>query len=83
MMYVYFGLGTNLGDKEHNLRLAVRKIEERVGKVVSLSAFLCYCSVGLSSEHTFLNAAACVETLLPPLSVLHLTRDRTRDRAYA
>ena len=24
MMYVYFGLGTNLGDKEHNLRLAVR-----------------------------------------------------------
>ena len=40
MMYVYFGLGTNLGDKEHNLRLAVRKIEERLGKVVSLSAFM-------------------------------------------
>ncbi len=39
MMYVYFGLGTNLGDKEHNLRFAVRKIEERVGKVISLSAF--------------------------------------------
>ena len=75
MMYVYFGLGTNLGDKEHNLRLAVRKIEERVGKVVSLSAFYATAPWGFSSEHTFLNAAACVETLLPPLSVLHLTRE--------
>ena len=45
-MYVYFSLGTNLGDKEHNLRLAVQKIEERIGKVISLSAFLCYRSVG-------------------------------------
>ena len=76
MMYVYFGLGTNLGDKEHNLRLAVRKIEERVGKVVSFYATAPW---GFSSEHTFLNAAACVETLLPPLSVLHLTQEIERE----
>lgn len=79
MMYVYFGLGTNLGDKEHNLRLAVRKIEERVGKVVSLSAFYATAPWGFSSEHTFLNAAVCVETLLPPLSVLHLTQEIERE----
>ena len=79
MMYVYFGLGTNLGDKEHNLRLAVRKIEERVGKVVSLSAFYATAPWGFSSEHTLLNAAACVETLLPPLSVLHLTQEIERE----
>ena len=79
MMYVYFGLGTNLGDKEYNLRLAVRKIEERVGKVVSLSAFYATAPWGFSSEHTFLNAAACVETLLPPLSVLHLTQEIERE----
>ena len=79
MMYVYFGLGTNLGDKEHNLRLAVRKIEERVGKVVSLSAFYATAPWGFSSEHTFLNVAACVETLLPPLSVLHLTQEIERE----
>lgn len=79
MMYVYFGLGTNLGDKEQNLRLAVRKIEERVGKVVSLSAFYATAPWGFSSEHTFLNAAACVETLLPPLSVLHLTQEIERE----
>lgn len=35
MAKVYLGLGTNLGDKEQNLRDAVQKIEEQVGKIVS------------------------------------------------
>ena len=39
MAKVYVGLGTNLGDKEQNLKVAVQKIEEQIGKVVSLSAF--------------------------------------------
>ena len=38
-MHVYFSLGTNLGNKEQNLRLAVQYIEKRIGKVISLSAF--------------------------------------------
>ena len=38
-MRVYFGLGTNLGDKEQNLRNAVQQIEKRIGRTVSLSAF--------------------------------------------
>ena len=36
MAKVYISLGTNLGDKEQNLRTAVQKIEEQVGKVISL-----------------------------------------------
>ena len=36
MAKVYVGLGTNLGDKEQNLKVAVQKIEEQIGKVVSL-----------------------------------------------
>lgn len=78
-MYVYFSLGTNLGDKEHNLRLAVQKIEERIGKVISLSAFYATAPWGFSSENTFLNAAVCVETFLPPLSVLYLTQEIERE----
>lgn len=74
-MHVYFSLGTNLGEKEQNLRLAVRKIEERIGKVISLSAFYATAPWGFSSENMFLNAAVCVETELPPLSVLHLTQE--------
>ena len=34
MAKVYLGLGTNLGDKEQNLRDAVQKIEEQVGKLL-------------------------------------------------
>ena len=74
MMYVYFGLGTNLGDKEHNLRLAVRKIEERVGKVVSLSAFYATAPWGFQSDNNFLNAAAGVETSLSPFDILERTQ---------
>ena len=33
MAEVYVGLGTNLGDKEQNLRDAVQKIEEQKGKL--------------------------------------------------
>lgn len=78
-MYVYFSLGTNLGDKERNLRIAVQKIEERVGKVISLSAFYATVPWGFSSENTFLNAALCVETHLPPLSVLCITQEIERE----
>ena len=61
MAKVYISLGTNLGDKEQNLRTAVQKIEEQVGKVISLSAFYITAPWGFDSEHSFLNAAACVE----------------------
>lgn len=33
-------LGTNLGDKEKNLRDAVHKIEEQIGKVISCLLFI-------------------------------------------
>ena len=62
MAKVYVGLGTNLGDKEQNLRDAVQKIEEQIGKVISLSAFYVTAPWGFASENSFLNAAACVET---------------------
>ena len=67
---VYLGLGTNLGDKEQNLRMSIKKIEERIGNVVSLSAFYATAPWGFSSENSFLNAAVCVETTLLPLQVL-------------
>ena len=74
MAKVYLGLGTNLGDKEQNLRDAVQKIEEQVGNVVSLSAFYVTAPWGFASENSFLNAAACVETELSPLEVLQETQ---------
>lgn len=73
-MHVYFGLGTNLGDKEQNLRLAVQHIEERIGKVVSLSAFYATAPWGFASDNAFLNAVVCLETSFPPLEILSVTQ---------
>ena len=78
-MRIYLGLGTNLGDKELNLRVAVQKIEERIGNVVSLSAFYATAPWGFSSENSFLNAAVCVETTLLPLQVLEETQRIERE----
>lgn len=79
MANVYIGLGTNLGDKEQNLRDAVHRIEEQIGKVFSLSAFYVTAPWGFASENSFLNAAACVETQLSPLEVLQETQTIERE----
>ncbi len=51
MAVVYLGLGTNLGEKERNLREAVQKIEEQIGNVVSLSAFYVTAPWGFHSDN--------------------------------
>lgn len=79
MAKVYLGLGTNLGNKEQNLRDAIQKIEERVGNVHSLSAFYATAPWGFESENTFLNAAACIETLLSPHELLTVTQQIERE----
>lgn len=74
MAKVYLGLGTNLGNKEANLHTAITLITQKIGKVLSLSSFYETTAWGFTSEHTFLNAAACIETRLTPLEILHLTQ---------
>lgn len=77
-MTVYFSLGTNLGDKDRNLRTAVQEIRKQVGEVISLSAFYTTAPWGFSSENTFLNAALCADTALAPLEVLKTTQEIER-----
>ena len=76
---VYLGLGTNLGDKETNLRMAVEEIGKRVGEVTSLSAFHASEPWGFESENSFLNAVCCVSTELTPIEVLHITQEIERE----
>ena len=78
-MRVYFGLGTNLGDKEQNLRNAVQQIEKRIGRTVSLSAFFKTAPWGFTSEHVFLNAVLCTDTTLTPGQILVLTQTIERE----
>lgn len=75
MATVYLGLGTNLGNKEANLRTAIYKLQERIGKQVSLSSFYETAPWGFESDHSFLNAAIGLETSLPPIEILHITQE--------
>lgn len=71
---VYLGLGTNLGEKEANLRTAINEIEKRIGKIYSLSAFYTTEPWGFVSENTFKNAVCCIETSLSPDELLKETQ---------
>ena len=75
MATVYLGLGTNLGDKEANLRTAIYKLQERIGKQVSLSSFYETAPWGFESDHSFHNAAIGLETILSPIEILHITQE--------
>lgn len=75
MATVYLGLGTNLGNKEANLRIAIYKLQERIGKQVSLSSFYETAPWGFESDHSFLNAAIGLETSLSPIEILHITQE--------
>lgn len=75
MAKVFLGLGTNLGDKEENLRSAIDKINSRIGKIISRSGFYATEPWGFSSENSFLNAVVCMETPLSPQEVLVRTQE--------
>ena len=79
MHTVYLSLGTNLGDKKHNLVSAIKEIERRVGPVRAQSAFLTTEPWGFESENTFLNAAVRVETELSPNELLRVTQQIERE----
>lgn len=71
---VYFGLGSNLGDKEANLNLAIKQIEKQIGEVFSISAFYITDPVGFESDNTFLNAVCVAKTNLSVEEVLFTSK---------
>lgn len=78
MACVYLGLGTNLGDKDRQLKCALAYLQERVGTLVSLSSFYETAPWGFVSDHAFLNAVAAFETSLSPEELLRVTQEIER-----
>lgn len=74
MALVYLGLGTNLGEKEENLHKAISCITERIGRLVSLSAFYETAPWGFESQHSFLNAVIGINTEKDPEELLLATQ---------
>ena len=72
---VYLGLGSNLGDRGENLKNAIKHINERIGDVISISAFYVTEPVGFDSQNQFLNAAIHVRARLSPATVLSVSQE--------
>jgi 2-amino-4-hydroxy-6-hydroxymethyldihydropteridine diphosphokinase len=71
---IFFGLGSNLGDKEKNIEEAYRRIEERIGKIVSKSAFYVTRPEGFQSENWFVNTVCEVISEVPVEKVFAITQ---------
>ena len=69
---VFLGLGSNLGNREENLLMAQRLIEEKVGKIRSKSSIYETAAWGITEQNTFLNQVLEIETIFSPNAVLHL-----------
>ena len=85
-MIAAIALGSNLGDREGNLREAVRRMGA-LGRVAAVSGFYDTEPVGYLDQPRFLNAAVLLETKLEPLELLHgllgVEQEMGRDRANA
>ena len=76
---VYLGLGSNLGDREENLRKAIELIGLRIGEVLRQSSFIETEPWGFESENKFLNAVILCETTLTPRQLLRATQRIERE----
>ncbi len=72
MSVAYIALGSNLGDKAANLRQAVKLLQAKGLQIRAVSSFFQTEPYGVTDQPEFINAAACVETSLPPEALLKL-----------
>lgn len=71
---MYLSLGSNLGDREKNLRTAIAALAGARVRVTRISSFYETEPVDLREQPWFLNCLAQSETELPPLDLLRALR---------
>ncbi len=82
MTNIYLGIGTNLGDKEANIRTCLQLLEERVGHITQCSALFYSKPEGFVSVNDFVNVVVRMQTSFSPLALLEITQsiERTMGR---
>ena len=78
-MIVYLGIGTNLGEREANLRRAIELLHERVGECMACSSIYRSAPQGFVSENEFANIVAVCQTDHSPEEVLQITQQIERE----
>jgi|SRR5579862_9719944 len=77
MTQAAIGLGSNLGNRDGNLRAALACIKSKMA-VVAVSKLYETAPMHVTDQPSFLNGAALVETELGPLPLLHLLKEIER-----
>jgi 2-amino-4-hydroxy-6-hydroxymethyldihydropteridine diphosphokinase len=78
-MLIYLGIGTNLGDRDANLREALRWLDEWVGERLACSSVYRSAPQGFVSNNEFANIVAVYRTDFSPEEVLLLTQQIERE----
>lgn len=84
---VYLSLGSNVGDREQNLRKAIRRLKS-AGRVISVSSFYETEPVEFTEQAWFVNCAVTLETTKDPEQLMTellgieqaMGRQRTREK---
>jgi 2-amino-4-hydroxy-6-hydroxymethyldihydropteridine diphosphokinase len=69
---VFLGLGSNLGNRKENLRMARMCIAQIVGLITKESSIYETTAWGIIEQNAFLNQVIAIETIYSPSAVLHL-----------
>jgi 2-amino-4-hydroxy-6-hydroxymethyldihydropteridine diphosphokinase len=73
MTKVFLGLGSNLGDREKNIKEAVRQLQESgIAEDISISSIYETEPEGIKDQPLFLNAILKIETDLSPRDLLNM-----------
>lgn len=78
-MIIFFSIGTNLGDRDSNLRTAIQLLHERVGECIACSSIYRSAPQGFVSDNEFANIVAVCETNHSPEDVLLITQQIERE----
>ena len=78
-LHIFFALGTNLGDKQKNIEDAYDKIEERIGRIISVSALYVTEPIGFESENLFVNSVCEVVSNMDIYSIFVQTQSIERE----
>lgn len=76
---LYLSLGTNLGNRHHNLQQATLLIAQRIGAIVHAATPIETAPVGFNSDNQFLNTALAIETSLTATEALRITQEIERE----
>ncbi len=67
------GLGSNLGDREQNIRQAIDRISEQIGDIEACSSLHETAPWGFQTKHPFVNAVIQVQTELDAMQLLEIS----------